>query len=182
MDISLISISHKNAPLEVRARFAFPVEAQEELMRQAIARNIAEECVFISTCNRTEIYTYHACPGSNFIKMQALLFEFAGIQVEEEMGDYVRMYQGSKAIKHLFHVAAGLDSMVMGEDQILGQVKRAHEQAHQIGTCGVYLNTLFRYAVTAAKKVKTETDLSRTTVSMATMAIKAAEQLSLIHI
>ena len=167
MDISLISISHKNAPLEVRARFAFPVEAQEELMRQVIARNIAEECVFISTCNRTEIYTYHACPGSNFIKMQALLFEFAGIQVEEEMGDYVRMYQGSKAIKHLFHVAAGLDSMVMGEDQILGQVKRAHEQAHQIGTCGVYLNTLFRYA---------ETDLSRTTVSMATMAIKAAEQ------
>lgn len=176
MDISLISISHKNAPLEVRARFAFPVEAQEELMRQVIARNIAEECVFISTCNRTEIYTYHACPGSNFIKMQALLFEFAGIQVEEEMGDYVRMYQGSKAIKHLFHVAAGLDSMVMGEDQILGQVKRAHEQAHRIGTCGVYLNTLFRYAVTAAKKVKTETDLSRTTVSMATMAIKAAEQ------
>lgn len=176
MDISLISISHKNAPLEVRARFAFPVEAQEELMRQVIARNIAEECVFISTCNRTEIYTYHACPGSNFIKMQALLFEFAGIQVEEEMGDYVRMYQGSKAIKHLFHVAAGLDSMVMGEDQILGQVKRAHEQAHQIGTSGVYLNTLFRYAVTAAKKVKTETDLSRTTVSMATMAIKAAEQ------
>ena len=176
MDISLISISHKNAPLEVRARFAFPVEAQEELMRQVIARNIAEECVFISTCNRTEIYTYHACPGSNFIKMQALLFEFAGIQVEEEMGDYVRMYQGSKAIKHLFHVAAGLDSMVMGEDQILGQVKPAHEQAHQIGTCGVYLNTLFRYAVTAAKKVKTETDLSRTTVSMATMAIKAAEQ------
>lgn len=176
MDISLISISHKNAPLEVRARFAFPVEAQEELMRQVIARSIAEECVFISTCNRTEIYTYHACPGSNFIKMQALLFEFAGIQVEEEMGDYVRMYQGSKAIKHLFHVAAGLDSMVMGEDQILGQVKRAHEQAHQIGTCGVYLNTLFRYAVTAAKKVKTETDLSRTTVSMATMAIKAAEQ------
>ena len=176
MDISLISISHKNAPLEVRARFAFPVEAQEELMRQVIARNIAEEGVFISTCNRTEIYTYHACPGSNFIKMQALLFEFAGIQVEEEMGDYVRMYQGSKAIKHLFHVAAGLDSMVMGEDQILGQVKRAHEQAHQIGTCGVYLNTLFRYAVTAAKKVKTETDLSRTTVSMATMAIKAAEQ------
>ena len=176
MDISLISISHKNAPLEVRARFAFPVEAQEKLMRQVIARNIAEECVFISTCNRTEIYTYHACPGSNFTKMQALLFEFAGIQVEEEMGDYVRMYQGSKAIKHLFHVAAGLDSMVMGEDQILGQVKRAHEQAHQIGTCGVYLNTLFRYAVTAAKKVKTETDLSRTTVSMATMAIKAAEQ------
>ena len=66
MDISLISISHKNAPLEVRARFAFPVEAQEELMRQAIARNIAEECVFISTCNRN---LYLSClSGQQFYK------------------------------------------------------------------------------------------------------------------
>ncbi len=108
--------------------------------------------------------------------MQDLLLEFAGAADVEHMGDYVRFYSGTKAVKHLFHVAAGLDSMVMGEDQILGQVKRAHEQARQAGTCEVYLNTLFRYAVTAAKKVKTETDLSRTTVSMATMAVKAAEK------
>ena len=67
MDISLISISHKNAPLEVRARFAFPVEAQEELMRQVIARNIAEECVFISTCNRTDLYL-SCLSGQQFYK------------------------------------------------------------------------------------------------------------------
>ncbi|MDO4261512.1 MAG: glutamyl-tRNA reductase [Eubacteriales bacterium] len=176
MGISLISVSHRNAPLAVRERFAFPEETQRELMRRAVERDIASECVIISTCNRTEVYTYAECPGSNFTRMQNLLFESAGVSDEEELGDYIRLYSGTKAIEHLFRVAAGLDSMVVGEDQILGQVKRAHEQAHQTGTCGVYLNTLFRYAVTAAKKVKTETDLSRTTVSMATMAIKAAEQ------
>ena len=176
MGISLIGISHHNTPLAVRELFAFPAEKQQELMKEMIARGIAEECVIISTCNRTEVYIYTACPGGNFTELQDLVLEFAGAQDVENIGDYIRFYNGSKAVRHLFHVASGLESMVMGEDQILGQVKRAHEQARETGTCGVYLNTLFRYAVTAAKKVKTETDLSRTSVSTATMAIKAAEQ------
>lgn len=176
MGISLISISHQNAPLAIRELFAFPEQVQVDLMHQMLDRKFAQECVMIGTCNRTEVYTYSEYAGSNFTDMQDLLLEFAGAADVEHMGDYVRFYSGTKAVKHLFHVAAGLDSMVMGEDQILGQVKRAHEQARQAGTCEVYLNTLFRYAVTAAKKVKTETDLSRTTVSMATMAVKAAEK------
>ena len=176
MGISLIGISHHNTPLAVRELFAFPAEKQQELMKEMIARDIAEECVIISTCNRTEVYIYTACPGGNFTELQDLVLEFAGAQDVENIGDYIRFYNGSKAVRHLFHVASGLESMVMGEDQILGQVKRAHDQARETGTCGVYLNTLFRYAVTAAKKVKTETDLSRTSVSTATMAIKAAEQ------
>lgn len=176
MGISLIGISHHNTPLAVRELFAFPAEKQQELMKEMIARGIAEECVIISTCNRTEVYIYTACPGGNFTELQDLVLEFAGAQDVENIGDYIRFYNGSKAVRHLFHVASGLESMVMGEDQILGQVKRAHDQARETGTCGVYLNTLFRYAVTAAKKVKTETDLSRTSVSTATMAIKAAEQ------
>jgi len=176
MGISLISISHKVAPLAIRELFAFSEEMQADLMRQVQERQIASECVMISTCNRTEVYTYSEKSESNFTKMQNLLFEFAGASDVENIGDYVRFYSDTKAIRHLFHVTAGLDSMVMGEDQILGQVKRAHDQAREAGSCGVYLNTLFRFAVTAAKKVKTETDLSRTTVSTATMAIKAAEQ------
>ncbi|MBR9947378.1 glutamyl-tRNA reductase [Clostridiaceae bacterium Marseille-Q4145] len=176
MGIALIGISHHNTPLAVRELFAFPAEKQQELMKEMIARGIAEECVIISTCNRTEVYIYTACPGGNFTELQDLVLEFAGAQDVENIGDYIRFYNGSKAVRHLFHVASGLESMVMGEDQILGQVKRAHDQARETGTCGVYLNTLFRYAVTAAKKVKTETDLSRTSVSTATMAIKAAEQ------
>lgn len=176
MGISLISISHQSAPLAIRELFAFPEQVQMDLMYQMLERKSAQECVIISTCNRTEVYTYSEKAGSNFTDMQDLLLEFAGAAEVEHIGDYVRFYSGTKAVEHLFHVAAGLDSMVMGEDQILGQVKRAHEQARQAGTCEVYLNTLFRYAVTAAKKVKTRTDLSRTTVSTATMAVKAAEK------
>ena len=176
MGISLISISHRVAPLAIRELFAFPEEQQCELMRQAVSRGIAAECILISTCNRTEIYTYSDREESNFTRVQELLLEFAEAADVENIGDYIRLYSDSGAVTHLFRVAAGLDSMVMGEDQILGQVKRAHDQARRTGTCGVYLNTLFRFAVTAAKKVKTETELSRTTVSTATMAIKAAEQ------
>ncbi|MDE7318699.1 MAG: glutamyl-tRNA reductase [Lachnospiraceae bacterium] len=176
MGISLISISHQNAPLAVRELFAFPEHVQEDLMKQMLERGFAAECVIISTCNRTEVYTFSEREESNFTDMQNLLLEFAEASDVEHIGDYIRFYSGTKAVRHLFHVAAGLDSMVMGEDQILGQVKRAHEQARQAKTCEVYLNTLFRYAVTAAKKVKTETDLSRTTVSTATMAVKAAEK------
>ncbi len=176
MGISLISISHQNAPLKIRELFAFSEGVQEDLMRQMLERGYAEECVLISTCNRTEVYTYTEQGSNPFTKMQELLLEFAEASEVEHIGDYVRFYSGSKAVKHLFRVAAGLDSMVMGEDQILGQVKRAQEKARQIKTCDVYLNTLFRHAVTAAKKVKTKTDLSRTSVSMATMAVKAAEK------
>jgi len=176
MGISLISISHQHAPLSVRELFAFPENVQVDLMKQMLERRSAQECILISTCNRTEVYTCSDREESSFTDMQNLLLEFAGASEVENIGDYVRFYSGTKAIRHLFRVAAGLDSMVMGEDQILGQVKRSHEQARQAGTCEVYLNTLFRYAVTAAKKVKTETDLSRTTVSMATMAVKAAEK------
>lgn len=176
MGISLISISHQSAPLKIRELFAFPEQVQVDLMRQMLERGFAQECVIISTCNRTEVYTYSEHAGSPFTDMQNVLLEFAQAAEVDHMGDYVRFYSGTKAVRHLFHVAAGLDSMVMGEDQILGQVKRAHEQAKQAGTCEVYLNTLFRYAVTAAKKVKTRTDLSRTTVSTATMAVKAAEK------
>ncbi|MCI9006920.1 MAG: glutamyl-tRNA reductase [Lachnospiraceae bacterium] len=176
MGISLISISHQNAPLAIRELFAFPEMVQKDFMHQMLEQGYAKECVMISTCNRTEVYTYSERTESNFTDMQNLLLEFAEASEAEGIGDHVRFYSGTKAVKHLFRVAAGLDSMVMGEDQILGQVKRAHEQARQNGTCDVYLNTLFRYAVTAAKKVKTKTDLSRTTISMATMAIKAAEQ------
>lgn len=176
MGISLISISHRIAPLKIRELFAFGEEMQTELMKQMLERGYASECVIISTCNRTEVYTYSDRQTGNFTDMQNLLLEFAQASDVENIGDYVRFYSGTKAIRHLFHVAAGLDSMVMGEDQILGQVKRAHDQAREAKTCDVYLNTLFRFAVTASKKVKTKTDLSRTSISTATMAIKAAEQ------
>lgn len=176
MGISLISISHKVAPLGIREMFAFPEEKQHAFMEELTAQGHASECIMISTCNRTEVYTWFGDSNAHFTEVKDLLLKYAGALEIEHVDGYVRFYQDSKAVRHLFQVAAGLDSLVLGEDQILGQVKRAHEQAREIGTCHVYLNTLFRHAVTAAKKVKTETELSRTSVSTATMAIKAAEQ------
>ncbi|MCI8852046.1 MAG: glutamyl-tRNA reductase [Lachnospiraceae bacterium] len=178
MSIRLISISHKNAPLAVRNLFAFTKEQQVHLMKALIRQGGAKESIVISTCNRTELYTYTQPgeEGQSFRQMQELLLSEAGAGKEEHITDYLRFYQGEKAVHHLFQVAAGLDSMVVGEDQILGQVKRAQEQAMEAGTAGKYLNTFFRYAITGAKKVKTDTELSRTSVSTATLALKAGEE------
>ena len=178
MGIQIISISHKIAPLHVREMFAFTKEQQEEMMRRMTDCLEVSECVVLSTCNRTEMYVYSesGSEGVVFNRMEDVLLECAGAQEEEDIGNYLLFFHGKKAIQHLFEVAAGLDSMVIGEDQILGQVKEAHKQARAIGATGVYLNTFFRMAVTSAKKVKTDTDLSRTSVSTATLAIKVAEE------
>lgn len=178
MSIRLISISHKTAPLEIRELFAFTGEQQERLMRSLISEGGAAECVVIATCNRTEIYTYFQGQTDQknvFSRLQQLILKEAGAG-DADVADYLRFYQEEKAVCHLFSVAAGLDSMVVGEDQILGQVKKAQEQAMEAGTSGKYLNTLFRYAVTCAKRIKTETDLSKTAVSTATLAVKAADE------
>ena len=180
MSIRLVSISHKTAPLEIRELFAFTKEQQEELMRALISEGRAAESVVIATCNRTEIYTYYeAGEGQRknlFTLQQQLILREAGAGSRQDVADYLRFYQDEKAVAHLFSVAAGLDSMVVGEDQILGQVKKAQEQAQEAGTAGKYLNTLFRYAITCSKKIKTETDLSKTAVSTATLAVKAADE------
>ncbi len=179
MGIQLLSISHKTAPLRIRKLFAFTEEQQEELLRVLLEEGEVQECVAIATCNRTEIYTYTASPARRqnlYQKLQRLILREAGALTEEHITEYLRFYQDEKAVRHLFLVAAGLDSMVVGEDQILGQVKKAHEQARQAGAAGKYLNTLFRYAVTCAKKIKTDTELSKSSVSTATLAVKAAEE------
>ncbi len=178
MGIQIISISHKIAPLHVREMFAFTQEQQKHLMEEMVTHPEIAECIVLSTCNRTEMYVYSdsESKGLVFGLMEEVLLKEAGAQEEEEIGNYLLFYHGGKAIHHLFLVAAGLDSMVIGEDQILGQVKTAHKQAQETGTTGVYLNTFFRMAVTSAKKVKTETALSKTSVSTATLTVKTAEE------
>ena len=179
MGIQLLSISHKTAPLAIRELFAYTLDQQAELLRALCTDAKAAESVVISTCNRTESYTYYKKEEQQqklFSRLQRVVLEKAGALKVDHITDYLRFYQGEKAARHLFLVAAGLDSMVVGEDQILGQVKKAYEQAREAGTTGKYLNTLFRYAVTCAKRIKTDTELSKTSVSTATLAIKAAEE------
>ena len=184
MGIQLLSVSHKAAPLEIRQLFAFSLSQQIRLMKALKEDGEIKEVVVLATCNRTEVYIYSEEEKERLIydKMTDIVTKFALENQEnakdtiQYMSEYYRLYHGEKAIHHLFQVAAGLDSMVIGEDQILGQVKRAHNIAREHGMCGVYLNTFFRYCVTGSKRVKTETDLSKTSVSTATLAVKALQE------
>ena len=178
MNIQLIGISHKTAPVQIRALFAFTDENKKELMTRICTQKEIRECVLLSTCNRTELYTVseeNISVRSVMTAMQRIMLDMAGIGDAGEVSEHLRFYQGTQAVRHLFYVAAGLDSMVLGEDQILGQVKEAHRTAMEDGFSGTWCNSLFRMAVTAAKKVKTETKLSGISVSTATLAVKAAE-------
>lgn len=175
MSIQLVSISHKTAPMHIRSLVAFDEGQQLKLMEAIKTHAAVAECVVIATCNRTEIYTYTSAAGGEreiFEWVQQCLVWAA--KTDEDFSRVLRFYYGEKAERHLFEVSCGLDSMVIGEDQILGQVKQAHKQAMENHMCGTYLNTFFRYAVTAAKRVKTDTKLSKTPVSTASVCIKAA--------
>lgn len=184
MGIYLLSLSHKTTPLEIRSLFAYSEEQKERVLDGLFASGQVDEAVVLSTCNRTEIYCHGAGPDEEeagakdrvLEVMEEVAVRIADAGQVADMGRYLRRYCGRGAIHHLFQVAAGLDSMVIGEDQILGQVKQAYDFSRERGYCRTFLNTLFRDAVTGAKKVKTDTILSKTPVSTASLAVKAAEE------
>lgn len=162
----------------MREKFAFTPQQQASILEELYSWVFISECVIISTCNRTEVYLWSENKEKAreiFEYTQGVLLRSAGLENMADVGHIFRFYSGDKAIHHLFLVASGLDSMVIGEDQILGQVKEAHQFAAKIKTCGTYMNTFFRYSVTAAKKVKTDTALSKTPISTAIICIRAAQ-------
>jgi glutamyl-tRNA reductase len=173
MRILAVSVSHKTAPIYVRELMAFTKKKQAEIL-QFVGKNIASECVLVSTCNRCEFYLV-----SEHDVKDAFIAYLNSVIVGQKSGfdimPYIEFYEQIEAVSHLMSTAAGLQSMVIGEDQILGQIKEAHGYAVENGTSGIYCNTLFRLAITGAKKVKTETLLSKTPVSVATIAIKLCE-------
>ena len=160
-----ISISFRSTPEETRKRFAFPagetgIEEREEFLERA------GEAVLLSTCNRTEVY---AAGEGSFGRLEELLSEKSGM-ADTEVKRIARRFAGEKACAHLYRVACGMDSMVVGEDEILGQVRTAYLFSAERGLCGYELNAVFQGALACAKKIKTETLLSKTSVSVATLA------------
>lgn len=159
-----LSISYKNADISVRERLAFDPEK-----RAAIAGEIGK-CLVLCTCSRTELYFTDADIGS----AGALLAEYSGVG---NLPEYLRTYEGDTALRHLFRVVCGIDSMLIGEDEILRQVKEADSEASAACSTDFELNTAFQAAVTCAKRIKTETALSKTPVSAATIAANEAAAL-----
>ena len=175
MSIQLLCVSHKTADTKIRGLFAFDDDAKLRIMDRLIKSADINEMVLLATCNRTELYCEVAeKTEKNVLYMQQVLLEEAGVSDNSEIQDVILRYEEKKAVHHLFMVAAGLDSVVLGEDQILGQVKNAYLESDKKGYIGQVFHSLFQAAMAAAKRVKTDTPMSKTSVSTASLALKQA--------
>ncbi len=164
--MNIISISYKTTPVNIRELFAFSKEEQEEFLKLVQRQGQIKEIVLVSTCNRTEIY--FSGDSKVIPVMEQLLSDFKQAALED-VRKYLLVYNGERAIRHLFQVTCGMDSMVLGEDEILGQMREAYEKALGLGSTGYLLNTLFQAAIACAKQIKTDTKLSKTPISIGTL-------------
>lgn len=172
-ELLALGLSHKTAPLELRERLALPEGRAARLMAELTESGDITESTIISTCNRTEIYVFSHDP---VIAESSILSSLAS-QSEmrpTELVSHLYSLRGKDAARHIFRVTAGLDSMIIGESEIQGQVKRAHELALVEGVSGPILNRLFRGALAAGGRARNETGISRTGVSMASVAVEQA--------
>jgi glutamyl-tRNA reductase len=177
MEIVLVGLNHRTAPVEVRERVSFTNEQARRAAEQLRERGILEETLVLSTCNRSEVYgvppeSSHECaPG-----LSSFLSEFHAVRMEV-LGVSLYHHYDREAVRHLFRVAAGLDSMMLGEAEILGQVREAYRFAHEHGATGPVLNRLFQGALEVGKRVRTETELGARPMSVASAGVKLAERI-----
>ncbi len=174
MHIVVVGLNHKVAPVEVRERLSI---GQGELAEALTAlQDHVQEGVILSTCNRTEVYglTSHPATGARALRT---FFSQHRLLPLSEFDLYLYSHHEREAVRHLFRVAAGLDSMIVGEPQILGQVRTAFEAAEANGSTGPVLSALFRQAITAGKRVHTETEISRHAVSVSYAAVELARKI-----
>lgn len=172
MQLFAFGISHHNAPLAVREQFAFAPESLSAALRDLKSRPGIEEAAILSTCNRTEVY----CNAFEPDRAIAWLADYRR-RNDADYKPYLATWPDELAVRHAFRVASGLDSMVLGEPQILGQLKHAVRCAEAAGTLGVLLHKLFQRSFSIAKAVRTQTEVGARTVSMAAAAVKLAERI-----
>lgn len=175
MELFVIGLNHNTAPLQVRERFAFSETATEQALKSLAGHDGIYEAVLLSTCNRTELYAVlddTIAEPARF--MGRILAELAPNDTVSPARNDVcfYVYQNEACVRHLLKVAASLDSQILGENQILGQVKTAYALAHAVGTTKTVLNILFHRAITAGKKVRAHTRISQNPVSISTAAIE----------
>src|SRR6185503_11761133 len=172
MQLLTCGLNHQTAPLDVRERVVFNAETLVQALRDLVDRRRVTEAAIISTCNRTEVY----CNTEDPRAAVGWLTDYHHMK-PRELEPYLYHFPQDKAVQHAFRVASGLDSMVLGEPQILGQFKEAVKSAEAAGTLGLVLNKLFQRTFSVAKTVRTETDIGASTVSMASAAVRLAERI-----
>lgn len=176
MSLVVIGLSHRDAPVPVREALACGGDAAMAFLKAMLATGLAREGVLVSTCNRVEVY---AVPGSGDAGAAGRLRDWVARERGLSPGEaaLLRVREGKAAAAHVFRVAAGLESMVLGETEILGQLKRAYEAARACGTTGPVLNRVFQRAFAAAKQARTETGIQRGNTSVASVAVELAARI-----
>jgi glutamyl-tRNA reductase len=175
-ELLALGASHKTAPLALREKLALPEGRAARVLAELTAQDAIHEAVAISTCNRTELYLVVSDAVEAESATLGVLSRQAGIRPTELLGAIYSL-RGHDAIRHLFSVAAGLDSMIVGEAEIQGQVKRAYELGLVEGVTGPIANRLFRDALAAGKRVRTETEIARGGASVSSVAVQLAAEM-----
>jgi glutamyl-tRNA reductase len=172
--IVVVGLNHETAPVAVREALAFPKERLPEALARARQEAGLAEAVILSTCNRVEVYGRSVEPSLD--EVAAFLARSHAHELAE-IAPHLYLLEGEAAVRHAFRVAASLDSMVMGEPQILGQVKDAYEAAEKAGSLGSVLNALRNRSIAAAKRVRSETAIGRNAVSVSHVAVELARKI-----
>ncbi len=173
MSILAFGINHTTASVDLRGRVAFAPEIVIESLQQALSHLDGDEIALLSTCNRTEIYLSGEVTDEQLLTWLA---EHKNIDVEQLQSCYY-CHRDQQAVRHIMRVASGLDSLVLGEPQIFGQIKSAYAVGREAGTVSTFLNQIFQYAFSAAKRVRSQTAIGQNPVSVAYASVSLAEQI-----
>ncbi len=177
MNIIVVGLSHKTAPIEIRERLAVPESRMGEALSRLCSYPGIKEGILLSTCNRVEVYAVVEDIESGYSRVQEFLADTHLSLSSEQLTPHLYWHAGDKAIAHLFRVAASLDSMIVGESQILGQLKDAFEIALAHKATGLILNKVVKKAISVAKRVRTETKISEMAVSVSYAAVELAKKI-----
>jgi len=172
MELVALGVNHQTAPLALREQVAFAAESLRPALVDLVKSQQVDEAAIISTCNRTEVFCATAEPG----KVVAWLAKYHGLG-PDKLAPHLYEFPREQAVAHAFRVASGLESMVIGEAQILGQMKQAVRFAEEAGTLGTVLHKLFQRTFSVAKEVRTRTDIGASSVSLAAAGVRVAERI-----
>lgn len=175
MDVVVVGLNHRSAPIALLERLAIPEERLGKALHQLLNYEHVLEGVILSTCNRLEIVAVVSRYHGGAQDLRNLMAEFCHV-APEELTDHLYTYHDDGAVRHLFRVATGIDSMVVGESEILGQVRRAYTVAHEEGAAGRVLGHAFRQALHVGKRARTETEIGRNPVSVSSAAVELARR------
>jgi glutamyl-tRNA reductase len=176
MPVLVVGLSHHSSPVTVRERFAFADAAIAPALAKLRANDVAEEGVIVSTCNRVELYAYTTRESRAGLRaLEQFLVDCRSCP--EKLDGQIYALAEPQSLEHLFKVACGLDSMVLGETEILGQLKKAYDLALQHRHTGSHLNKAFQKAFNVAKQIRTETNIQRGSASVGSVAIELAEKI-----